>query len=49
VDRRVGDGVDLGTLTDVEPPVRFGFGSTPRHPSLARITTTVEVPDPREP
>ncbi|MEU7867010.1 hypothetical protein [Dactylosporangium sp. NPDC049140] len=43
------DGRDLGALTDVEPPVRFGFGSTPRHPSLARITTTVDVPDTREP
>ena len=39
------DGRDLGALTDVEPPVRFGFGSTPRSPSLARITTTVDVPD----
>nr|BFE56915.1 hypothetical protein GCM10020063_014410 [Dactylosporangium thailandense] len=43
------DGRDLGPLTDVEPPVRFGFASTPRHPSLARITTTVEVPDTRAP
>ncbi|GIF25467.1 hypothetical protein BJ973_003744 [Actinoplanes tereljensis] len=37
------DGVDLGPLSDVDPPVRFGFGSTPRSPSLARITTTVRV------
>ncbi|WP_433617510.1 hypothetical protein ACQP2P_18180 [Dactylosporangium sp. CA-139114] len=43
------DGRDLGPLTGVEPPVRFGFASTPRHPSLARITTTVEVPDTRAP
>ncbi|MDG6101554.1 hypothetical protein Daura_39175 [Dactylosporangium aurantiacum] len=35
------DGADLGALTDVDPPVRFGFGSTPRTPSLARVTTTV--------
>ncbi|GIM95456.1 hypothetical protein [Paractinoplanes toevensis] len=35
------DGVDLGPLTDVDPPVRFGFGSTPRSPALARVTTTV--------
>ncbi|MFI5910338.1 hypothetical protein [Dactylosporangium sp. NPDC051541] len=39
------DGADLGALTDVDPPVRFGFGSTPRHPALARVTTTVDVPD----
>jgi hypothetical protein len=37
-------GVDLGELTAVDPPVRFGFGSTPRRPALVRITTTVEVP-----
>jgi hypothetical protein len=40
----VRDGVDLGHLTEVEPPVRFGFGSTPRFPALVRVTTTVEVP-----
>jgi hypothetical protein len=38
------DGAGLGSLTDVHPPVRFGFGSTPPAPSLVRITTTVEVP-----
>ncbi|MEU4624899.1 hypothetical protein AB0G04_33620 [Actinoplanes sp. NPDC023801] len=38
------DGVGLGRLTDVDPPVRFGFGSTPPSPALVRITTTVEVP-----
>ena len=27
------DGEDLGPLADVDPPVRFGFGSTPRRPS----------------
>lgn len=36
-------GDDLGDLSDVEPPVRFGFGSTPRRPSIASITTTVAV------
>lgn len=36
------DGEQLGGLADVEPPVRFGFGSTPRKPSLVRVTTTVE-------
>ncbi|GIE29362.1 hypothetical protein Ait01nite_024070 [Actinoplanes italicus] len=38
------DGAGLGSLTDVHPPVRFGFGSTPPSPALVRITTTVEVP-----
>jgi hypothetical protein len=38
------DGRDLGPLTPVNPPVRFGFGSTPRSPALVRVTTTVEVP-----
>ena len=35
------DGEDLGTLADVLPPVRFGFGSTPSRPSLVRVVTTV--------
>ncbi|MDO8152162.1 hypothetical protein [Isoptericola sp. b408] len=35
------EGTDLGALADVDPPVRFGFGSTPRRPSLTRVTTTV--------
>jgi len=35
------DGVDLGPLTDVDPPVRFGFSSTPRRPSIVAVTTTV--------
>jgi len=38
------DGHDLGPLAPVSPPVRFGFGSTPRDPALVRVTTTVEVP-----
>ncbi|GAA0268622.1 hypothetical protein [Cryptosporangium japonicum] len=38
------ESADLGTLTPIDPPVRFGFGSTPRDPSLVRITTTVAVP-----
>ncbi|SDO54446.1 hypothetical protein SAMN04515671_1279 [Nakamurella panacisegetis] len=37
------DGVDLGSLADVEPPVRFGFGSTPARPSLVRVTTTIDL------
>jgi hypothetical protein len=35
------DGVDQGGLTSVDPPVRFGFGSTPRTPSLVRVVTLV--------
>ncbi len=36
-------GTDLGAMADVLPPVRFGFGSTPRQPSVVRLTTTVEL------
>ena len=32
---------DLGDLRDVDPPVRFGFSSTPRHPSIVEVTTMV--------
>ncbi len=39
------DGRDLGILAPVAPPVRFGFGSTPRKPALVRVTTTVEPGD----
>jgi hypothetical protein len=35
------DGADQGGLAPVDPPVRFGFGSTPRTPSLVRIVTLV--------
>jgi hypothetical protein len=35
------EGVDLGPAAPVVPPVRFGFGSVPRQPSLTRVTTTV--------
>jgi hypothetical protein len=35
------DGVDLGSLAPVDPPVRFGFSSTPRRPSIVAVTTTV--------
>lgn len=38
------DGADPGPLAEVHPPVRFGFGSAPRSPSLVRITTTVGMP-----
>ncbi len=37
-------GVDLGTLAPVSPEPGFGFGSTPRTPSVTSIVTTVEVP-----
>jgi hypothetical protein len=37
------DGHGLGGVADVLPPVRFGFGSTPRRPALVDLTTTVEV------
>ncbi|MCW0215396.1 MAG: hypothetical protein OJJ54_18735 [Pseudonocardia sp.] len=35
------DGVDQGGLAPVEPPVRFGFGSTPGAPSLVRVVSLV--------
>jgi hypothetical protein len=31
----------LGTLADIDPPVRFGFSSTPIRPSIVAVTTTV--------
>lgn len=37
------DGADLGALTEVRPPVRFGFGSTPVLPSLVRVRTTIDL------
>ncbi|MGY1824181.1 hypothetical protein [Geodermatophilus sp. SYSU D00079] len=39
------DGAPLGALAAVRPPVTFGFGSVPPEPSLARVTTTVHLPD----
>ena len=35
------EGRDLGPLAAVDPPVRFGFSSTPRRPSIVAVTTTV--------
>lgn len=35
------DGADQGGLAPVDPPVRFGFGSTPRTPSLVRVITLI--------
>ncbi|WP_237283486.1 hypothetical protein [Streptomyces alfalfae] len=37
------EGTDLGSMAPVVPPVRFGFGSVPREPGIARITTTVAL------
>ncbi|MFJ7344258.1 hypothetical protein ACIQU3_28700 [Streptomyces sp. NPDC101110] len=37
------NGESFGALAPVEPPVRFGTGSTPRTPCLVRVTTTVTV------
>lgn len=34
-------GRDLGTLADVWPPVRFGFSTAPRTPSIVAVTTTI--------
>lgn len=36
--------VDLGALAPVDPPVRFGFGSSPRTPSVTKLVTTIRVP-----
>lgn len=35
------NGADFGGLAPVDPPVTFGFGSTPREPSLVRLVTTI--------
>ncbi|RIJ69554.1 hypothetical protein D1871_21825 [Nakamurella silvestris] len=32
---------DLGRLVPVDPPVEFGFGSTPASPMLVRVRTTI--------
>ncbi|MDT7716131.1 MAG: hypothetical protein QOH09_2123 [Pseudonocardiales bacterium] len=36
-------GAELGTMAEVRPPVRFGFGSTPRRPSIVALTSTVQL------
>jgi hypothetical protein len=38
------EGAGQGPLAPVDPPVRFGFGSTPARPSLVRIVTLVRQP-----
>jgi hypothetical protein len=35
------EGADQGVLAPVTPPVRFGFGSTPKTPALTRMVTIV--------
>jgi hypothetical protein len=42
------DGVDLGELRPVDPPVRFGFASTPAEPSLVRVLTRIAGADDTE-
>jgi hypothetical protein len=37
-------GRTLGAMTPVDPAPDFGFGSTPREPSLTSLTSTVVVP-----
>jgi hypothetical protein len=36
-------GQDLGPLADIDPPVRFGFSSTPIRPSIVAVTTTIRT------
>lgn len=36
-------GQDLGALSPVDPPCRFGFSSTPRRPAVTSVVTTVEL------
>ncbi len=35
-------GTPLGELADLDPPVRFGFGSAPRSPGITALTTTID-------
>jgi hypothetical protein len=37
-------GVDLGNLTALKPPVRFGFSSAPEDPQMVSVTTTIDLP-----
>ena len=37
------DGQDLGELRPIDPPVRFGFGSTPPEPGITRVRTTIDL------
>jgi hypothetical protein len=40
------NGLDLGALRAVQPPVGFGFGSVPGRPSLVHLTTMIEAVPP---
>ena len=35
------EGNDLGAMANVDPAVRFGFGSTPMRPSLVAVSSTI--------
>lgn len=37
-------GADLGRLTPLDPPVRFGFSSAPATPQMVSVTTTIDLP-----
>lgn len=37
------DGEDLGKLAPVDPPCTFGFSSTPRHPGVTAVVTTIDT------
>jgi hypothetical protein len=37
-------GDELGGLTALHPPVRFGFSSAPSTPQLVAVTTTIDLP-----
>ncbi len=39
------DGSPLGKLAAIDPPVRFGFASTPPRPSVVSVTSTIEIAD----
>lgn len=38
------DGADVGGLTALHPPVRFGFSSAPSTPQFVSVTTTIDLP-----
>ncbi|WP_104167171.1 hypothetical protein [Arthrobacter sp. SX1312] len=39
------NGADLGALTTLSPPVRFGFSSAPPRPQVVTVTTTIRRPE----
>jgi hypothetical protein len=41
------DGVDLGDLRPVDPPVRFGFSDPPRRPSMVTVRPRLVDPSGR--